>query len=111
VQEVPVIPASQPVSPAKQAPAERRIEYDLSHLDPWREYSVILYNDEEHSMGEVVAQIMKALGCSLTKAHALMLEAHTKGQAVVAITGQARASRIADVLRQINLRVSLHQLN
>jgi len=106
-----VAPPSQPVSPVKQVLVEREVEYDLSHLEPWREYSVILYNDDEHSMYEVAAQLMKALGCPLENAWTLMLKAHKDGQAVVAVAGQPRAVRIAAILRQINLRVSLRQLN
>lgn len=104
-------PASQPVSPVKQVLVRHEVEYDLSHLEPWREYLVILHNDEEHSQDEVAVQLMKALSCPLDKAWALMLQAQEEGQAVVAMAGGPRALRIAAILRQINLRVSLRQLN
>ena len=106
-----MVPASQHASSVKQAPIERRADYDLSSLEPWREYSVTLYNDEEHSRDEVAVQLMKALPCPLGKAWTLMLLAEKQGQAVVAVAGQPRALRIAAILRQINLRVSLRQLN
>ena len=91
------------------APAE--IEFDLSQMGPWREYAVVLHNDEVHSDVEVVIQIVKALHCSFSRAQELMLTAHRMGRATVAITDRERAFRIAGVLRQIDLQVTLRQIN
>ncbi|MFP4379880.1 MAG: ATP-dependent Clp protease adaptor ClpS [Candidatus Sumerlaeia bacterium] len=91
------------------APSE--VTYDLSQMEAWREYEVILYNDEEHSMEEVIGQIIKAIHCSPLRAEQIMLKAHHHGKAVVAIAGKSRAIRIASVLRQIELHVSLRQVN
>jgi ATP-dependent Clp protease adapter protein ClpS len=86
-------------------------EIDLEGLQPWREYEVILFNDDVHSMDEVIEQIVRALSCTSTLAEQIMMKAHSDGQAVVAVAGRPKALRIASVLRQIQLRVSLRQLN
>ncbi|NQU43654.1 ATP-dependent Clp protease adaptor ClpS [bacterium] len=98
-----------PSTPVK--PVKREVELDLSQLEPWREFEVILFNDEDHSMDEVIGQIVKALQCSFGCAQAITFEAHTQGQALVAVTSKPNAVQIASVLRQIDLRVSLRQIN
>lgn len=85
--------------------------YDLSEMQPWREIAVILHNDEEHSMMEVVIQIMKALSCSYPLAHSHMLRAHSKGKTTLTIVSRERALEIASVLKQIELSVTLRQIN
>jgi ATP-dependent Clp protease adapter protein ClpS len=100
-------PQSLPV----ETPAKREIVFDLSHMEPWREFAVVLCNDNEHSMDEVVVQLMKALNCGLPRAHELMLRAHKNGQATVAITRREQAMQIATILRQISLTVLLRQIN
>ena len=46
-------------------------------------YHVILENDDHHSQEFVIEVLCKALGCTLERAHQLMMEAHTSGRAVV----------------------------
>jgi ATP-dependent Clp protease adaptor protein ClpS len=46
-------------------------------------YNVILENDDYHSVEFVIEVIQKALGYNQQRAYLLMLEAHTKGRAVV----------------------------
>lgn len=46
-------------------------------------YHVILFNDDYHSMGFVVAVLQKVLRCDLKRAMEIMLEAHTKGRAII----------------------------
>lgn len=70
-------------------------------------YRVILFNDDVHSMDEVVFQIQKATGYSLEKAEAIMFEAHSSGQAVVYCGDLQECKKVADVLMQINLMVSV----
>jgi ATP-dependent Clp protease adaptor protein ClpS len=70
-----------------------------------RPWIVILYNDDWHGFGEVIAQVQKATGCSLTRAEQITMEAHTNGRAI-AYTGPAEAcERVAAILRQIRLQV------
>lgn len=65
-------------------------------------YNVILFNDETHSMDEVVKQIDKAIH-DLARATEAMLEAHFKGRAVVWTGHKERAEHIASVLEEIRL--------
>jgi ATP-dependent Clp protease adapter protein ClpS len=73
-------------------------------------YRVLLYNDEVHSMEEVALQLMKALECTLDVAAAIMLRAHNNGKAVVTIAARREADRVASVLREIALLVSVDRL-
>jgi ATP-dependent Clp protease adapter protein ClpS len=73
-------------------------------------FRVILYNDEHHSMEEVVAQIIKATGCSPERAVDIMLKAHLDGQAVCFRGSQARCEAVADVLREINLKAEVQSI-
>jgi len=104
---MPRSPADRPA----ETPSQDKIHYDLSDMKPWREYAVILFNDEEHSVPEVELQLVRALGCHLARARVLTARVHTNGSAVVALTHRERAFQIAVILRQINLRVGLRQTN
>lgn len=71
---------------------------------PWQ---VILYNDDIHTIDEVILQVQKATGCSVTRATQITLEAHFKGKAV-AFAGEFDACyRVAGVLREIGLIVEI----
>lgn len=70
-------------------------------------HRVILYNDEYHSVDEVVLQIQKATGCELHEAVEIMLEAHTKGRAVCFRGEREECQRVARVLREIKLQVEV----
>jgi ATP-dependent Clp protease adaptor protein ClpS len=78
----------------------------LKTLRPWK---VILYNDDIHSMDEVVFQLQKATGCSLEKAYHVMEEAHTRGRAVCYSGPKDDCEKVGGVLRQIRLQVELDQ--
>jgi ATP-dependent Clp protease adaptor protein ClpS len=73
-------------------------------------YRVLLYNDDEHTMEEVVVQIVMAINCPITHAEEIMLRAHTQGCATVVITGRNEAHRVARVLREIGLIVVVDQV-
>ena len=98
-------------SRSSTAPTKAPITYDLSDMEPLREFAVILFDDDEHEMAQVTLQLVKALQCSVARAQSLMLTAHNTGRATVAIVARPRAFSIAKVLRQIDLHVSLRQLN
>jgi ATP-dependent Clp protease adapter protein ClpS len=87
-----------------EAPAE-----EVEHF-PGEGYRVTLFNDDFHTVDEVVGQIIKALGCTLDVAVDIMLQAHTRGSAVVIIAEQATADRVAMILREILLVVSVELL-
>jgi ATP-dependent Clp protease adaptor protein ClpS len=77
-------------------------DIDIRQGGPW---IVILYNDDYHSPDEVIMQVQKATGCSLEKAVAIMLEAHTTGRAIAYTGTEEECERVAGVLRQIRLQV------
>jgi len=66
-------------------------------------YKVILFNDDNHSMDEVVNQIMEATGYGRQQATAIMLEAHNTGRAVVWVGGLERCEHISSILEEIRL--------
>ncbi len=94
-----------------EAPAKKGLTFDLGQMEPWREFAVVLHDDMVHDQKEVVCQLMKALNCSFQRAHAHMRRAENNGKAIVAITNRQRAFEIAGVLKQIDLRVVLRQIN
>ena len=76
-------------------------------LKTLRPHKVILYNDDVHSMDEVVFQLQKATGCSLEKAYSVMEEAHSRGRAVAYTGAKEDCEKVCGVLRQIRLQVEL----
>jgi ATP-dependent Clp protease adaptor protein ClpS len=96
----------------KLLPAPREKQDDLveeaDYTDTSGEgYRVMLFNDEDHSMEEVVQQVMKALRCPRLDAEYITQRAHHSGRAVVTITDKSEAERIARILREIQLRVQV----
>ncbi len=67
---------------------------------PWR---VILYNDDIHTFDEVIMQIIKATGCSMSQAKAYAFEAHSKGKACVFEGTFEECFRVQAVLKEIQL--------
>lgn len=66
----------------------------------WR---VLLFNDEVHTFDEVIAQIMKATGCSLSRAEALTWQVHTQGKAQVFEGAFEPCLKVEGVLSEIGL--------
>lgn len=87
---------------APQRVLERRPDDDIL-----AGYRVIIYDDDWHSMDEVVLQLQKATGCSLEKAAEIMFEAHTKGRAICYNGQRDECHRVARVLREIRLQVEV----
>lgn len=75
----------------------------ISGLNLGQPHKVILFNDDHHSMDEVVSQIMKATGYAPQTAFQVMMEAHKTGRAVVWTGHKERCEHIADVLEEIRL--------
>ncbi|MDR9388121.1 MAG: ATP-dependent Clp protease adaptor ClpS [Balneolaceae bacterium] len=75
-------------------------EVDTSASEPWR---VILYNDEDHTFEEVIAQLIKAIQCTKEKASRLTLEVHHQGSAVVYEGEFDKALRVKSILEEIDL--------
>lgn len=90
------------------APAEAPV-FDPEHF-AGEGFRVTLFNDDFHSIDEVVGQILKALECELDMAVDIMLRAHTRGSATVVIADQTTADGVASVLREILLVVSVERV-
>lgn len=71
-----------------------------SEETPWR---LILYNDEEHTFDEVINQLVKALGCSISRAEELTWKVHSEGKAIVYEGSFEECLRINGVLQEIEL--------
>jgi ATP-dependent Clp protease adaptor protein ClpS len=100
-----------PSTPITDVPTTRKITFDLSEMEPWREFAVILFDDEEHSQDEVISQLMKALECSMGRAAFLMHQVEEANKATIAIVSREKAVYISRILRQIELQVELRQIN
>jgi ATP-dependent Clp protease adapter protein ClpS len=70
-------------------------------------FRVILFNDEAHSMGEVAAQIIRAISCPAQKAWEIMMTAHAQGRAEVLAAHRERCEHVAAVLEEIRLGVKV----
>ena len=77
---------------------------------PGEGYRVTLFNDDVHSLDEVVGQLLLALNCPLDVAVHITLRAHSFGSATVIIAEQSTAEHVASVLRKISLKVSVERV-
>lgn len=98
------VPAKPRVVPVKEPETEVK-EQEIDRTDsPW---SVILYNDEVHTFEEVIAQLMKATGCSPKRARDLTLEVHHKGKATVYEDQLEPCLKVQAVLQEIQLMTEI----
>jgi ATP-dependent Clp protease adaptor protein ClpS len=67
---------------------------------PWK---LILYDDDIHTFDEVINQLLKALGCTLTRAEELTLKVHNEGKALVFEGSFEECLKINSVLQEIQL--------
>ncbi|HSR19265.1 MAG TPA: ATP-dependent Clp protease adaptor ClpS [Ignavibacteriaceae bacterium] len=68
---------------------------------------VILFNDDEHTFEEVIAQLIKALNCSFETARDYTFEVHVKGKAVVFNGIMKDCLRISSILEEIALNTQI----
>ena len=73
-------------------------------------WNVIVFNDEVHSMQEVVIQIMRATECDARKATKLMLDVHLKGQAMVKAGSHEECFKVRRILEEIDLLTDMVQV-
>lgn len=69
-------------------------------LNPWM---VILYNDDIHTFDEVIAQLMKATGCTLSHAEETAHKVHNDGKAVAFQGSFEECLKVDSVLKEIQL--------
>ena len=71
---------------------------------PW---ITILWNCECHTFDQVAAQLTKAIGCSYDDGMAIAWRVHNDGKAVVRVGPRLECERVAQILAEIGLRVSV----
>ena len=71
---------------------------------------VILYDDPVHTFEEVILQLMKAIGCTAMRGYLFAFEVHNAGKANVFNGPLIRCMQVADVLREINLKVEVQPI-
>ena len=83
---------------------EQENEQEVTTQEPAK---VILFNDEIHTFEEVIAQLMKAIKCTLAKAEALTWEVHHNGKAVVYSGEMFRCMEVSHILEEIGLMTQI----
>ncbi|MCO6465230.1 MAG: ATP-dependent Clp protease adaptor ClpS [Bradyrhizobiaceae bacterium] len=68
---------------------------------------VILFNDDVHSYDEVIQQLIKATGCSYSRACALTVQVDTTGKAMVFDGELAACLRVSHILEDIELHTQV----
>ena len=81
-----------------QVEVEEAVEERLDA--PWR---VLLYNDDIHTFEEVIAQLIKATGCSVAQAERHAWTVHTQGKDTVYEGSFEDCLRVQGVLNEIML--------
>ncbi|HZS33095.1 MAG TPA: ATP-dependent Clp protease adaptor ClpS, partial [Methylomirabilota bacterium] len=71
---------------------------------PW---VTILWNCDCHTFEQVARQLMKAIGCSYDDGMAIAWRVHHDGRAVVRAGSRDDCERVARILAEIGLRVSV----
>ena len=79
-------------------------ETDVKNQEPAK---VILFNDEIHTFDEVIGQLVKATGCSSTRAEALAWEVHTRGKALVFDGPMNNCLQVSSILEEIGLHTTI----
>ncbi len=78
---------------------------DITSLDA--PLKVILFNDDIHSFDEVIAQLIKAIGCTSARAEAIAWEVHTTGKAVCYEGDLGECLRVSGILEEIGLHTQI----
>jgi ATP-dependent Clp protease adapter protein ClpS len=71
---------------------------------PWITY---LWNCDCHTFEQVANQLVKAIGCSYDEGMALARRVHTEGKAAVRIGPKRECERVARILAEIGLQVTV----
>ena len=89
-------------SPAPDVRRQVRVEVmEEEQVDTaWR---VLLFNDDVHTFDEVIGQIIKATGCSLSRAEQLTWQVHNEGKAQVYEGAFEACLKVEIILSEIGL--------
>ncbi|MES3630526.1 MAG: ATP-dependent Clp protease adaptor ClpS [Longimonas sp.] len=94
-------------APETATPDVEVIEKEDDGTDTDSPWSVILYNDDVHTFQEVTRQLMKATGCSPSKAESLTWRVHTNGKARVYEGDFQECFEVQSVLKEIDLNTEI----
>ena len=75
---------------------------------PEKSWKVVLFNSD-HYFEEVIFQLQKATSCSTEVAIHIAIEVHNSGKAIAFIGEKTKCERVANVLKQIMLIVTLEK--
>ena len=89
--------------------ADKTETWEEARTSVLRPRIVVLYNDDFHVFEEVVLQVQKATGHSLTEATRITLVAHTLGKCVAFTGSLDECQRVAAVLRSFRLQVEVDE--
>jgi ATP-dependent Clp protease adapter protein ClpS len=87
----------------RPATAERAAD-EVGMSPPWM---TILWNCDCHTFEQVARQLVRAIGCSYDEGMATAWRVHQDGRAVVRVGARSECERVAAILREIGLRVTL----
>lgn len=79
----------------------------IDHTETEFPCKVILFNDNIHTFDEVIAQLIKAIGCSSQKAESIAWETHNKGKSVCFIGPIDECLQVVSVLEEIALHTQI----
>lgn len=96
------IALSTPLKPSVKPEVEVLVESQEEEKvnTPWK---LILYDDDIHTFDEVIQQLIRALGCSVSKAEELTYKVHFDGKAIVYEGSFEECLKINSVLQEIQL--------
>lgn len=94
------LPSPKPSSPDVEVDVKTEERASSNEDNPWKLY---LYNDEVHTFEEVINQLIKALGCTRSKAEKIAKKAHSEGKALVIEGTFEECFEINTVLQEIQL--------
>lgn len=88
------------ISPDVDVDTLEQEEEDEKEETPWR---VILFDDDVHTFDEVINQLIKALGCSVSHAEELTFKVHNEGKARVFEGSFEECFQVNSILKEIQL--------
>lgn len=92
------------MSVSQASPAKKDEQANATTHDYLPSYSVILHNDDIHSMDYVITSILKSVSSiSLVEAESVMLGAHNEGSSVVITCPLEHAELYSDRIRTFGL--------
>ncbi|MBI3358131.1 MAG: ATP-dependent Clp protease adaptor ClpS [Nitrospirae bacterium] len=99
-----VAPLAGHVAPLEIPGLFTKVEHATETTLPW---NVVLYNDDVHTINEVILQVQKATGISLEAAFEITMTVHTKGRAICYAGAHTECEKVASVLKEIGLTVEI----